>query len=101
MAIKDYDATAVLSHLHRADGSATYSSHGYTIIAAVNGPTEALRRDELPEDAAIDVLVRPSAGVPGLSYSPRCRSRTPSLEGSPLYSRSLLSKERESDTWNP
>ncbi|OCK79366.1 hypothetical protein K432DRAFT_405635 [Lepidopterella palustris CBS 459.81] len=54
---------ALLSHLHRADGSATYSEKGYTIIGSVNGPVEVQRRDELPEEAAIDVNVRPAAGI--------------------------------------
>ncbi|OCL12836.1 hypothetical protein AOQ84DRAFT_436733 [Glonium stellatum] len=56
---------AVLSHLHRADGSATYSQNGYTIIGAVNGPVDVQRRDELPEEAAIEVNVRPAVGVGG------------------------------------
>ncbi|RWA14670.1 hypothetical protein EKO27_g428 [Xylaria grammica] len=54
---------ALLSHLHKTDGSATYSFAGYTVIGAVNGPIEAQKRDELPEEAIIDVIVRPSAGV--------------------------------------
>ncbi|KAI9760234.1 MAG: exosome non-catalytic core subunit rrp46 [Geoglossum simile] len=54
-----------LSHLHRADGSATYSQNGYSIIGAVNGPIEVGRRDELPEEAAVDVIVRPAVGVAG------------------------------------
>jgi exosome complex component RRP46 len=54
---------ALLSHLHRADGSATYSQNGYTIIGAVNGPVEVQRRDELPEEAAIEINVRPAVGV--------------------------------------
>ncbi|KAF2646186.1 hypothetical protein P280DRAFT_464426 [Massarina eburnea CBS 473.64] len=54
---------ATLSHLHRADGSATYSHNGYCIIGAVNGPVEVMRRDELPEEATIEVNVRPAAGV--------------------------------------
>ena len=57
--------TAILSHLHRADGSATFSQNGYTVIGAVNGPIEVQRRDELPEEAAVDVIVRPAAGVGG------------------------------------
>lgn len=57
--------TAILSHLYNADGSVTFSQNGYTIIGAVNGPIEVQRRDELPEEAAIDVIVRPAAGVGG------------------------------------
>jgi hypothetical protein len=57
------EPSAILSHLHYTDGSATFSQNGYTIIGAVNGPIEVQRRDELPEEAAIDVIVRPAAGV--------------------------------------
>ena len=56
---------ATLSPLHRADGSAKYSQIGYSVIAAVNGPIEVQRRDELPEEAAVDVAIRPAAGVGG------------------------------------
>lgn len=59
------EPTAILSHLHRADGSATFSQNGYTVIGAVNGPLEVQRRDELPEEAVVDVIVRPAAGVGG------------------------------------
>ena len=59
-----------LSHLHRADGSATYSHNGYQVVGAVNGPVEVMRRDELPEEAAIDVIVRPNAGVGGSIFPP-------------------------------
>lgn len=48
--------------LLRADGSATYTSPLYTILAAVNGPVEVQRRDELPEEAAIEVNIRPVTG---------------------------------------
>jgi len=51
--------------LRRADGSTTISSPLYTVLAAVNGPVEVQRRDELPEEAAIEVNVRPSSGVGG------------------------------------
>lgn len=55
---------ASLHPLDRADGSATYSSpSGYSILAAVNGPVEVQRRDELPEEAHIEVNVRPHEGV--------------------------------------
>ncbi|KAJ1331552.1 exosome complex component RRP46 [Microdochium nivale] len=59
------DPEARMSHLPTADGSATFSYAGYTIVGAVNGPIEVQRRDELPEEAAIDVVVRPAAGVGG------------------------------------
>jgi len=58
-----------LSPLSRADGSATFSQSGYTVIAAVNGPIEVQRRDELPEEAAIEVNIRPAIGV-GSMYFP-------------------------------
>ena len=61
-------ATSALSPLHRADGSATYSQNGYSVIAAVNGPIEVQRRDELPEEATVDVAVRPAAGVGGQDH---------------------------------
>ncbi|KAF1921428.1 hypothetical protein BDU57DRAFT_510235 [Ampelomyces quisqualis] len=52
-----------LTHLNRADGSATYTHNGYSVIGAVNGPIEVQRRDELPEEATIEVNVRPAIGV--------------------------------------
>ncbi|MCJ1396287.1 exosome non-catalytic core subunit rrp46 [Xylographa bjoerkii] len=52
--------------LQRADGSASYSRNGYSVLAAVNGPIEVQRRDEIPEEAAIDVIVRPAAGIGGV-----------------------------------
>ncbi|KAF2279976.1 uncharacterized protein EI97DRAFT_491536 [Westerdykella ornata] len=54
---------ALLSHLNRADGSATYTQNGYSIIGAVNGPLEVQRRDELPSEATVEVNVRPAIGV--------------------------------------
>ncbi|KAB2581131.1 putative exosome complex subunit rrp46 protein [Lasiodiplodia theobromae] len=54
---------ASLSDLRRADGSATFSQNGYSVLCAVNGPLEVQRRDELPEEAAIEVNVRPASGV--------------------------------------
>ncbi|KAH6648500.1 hypothetical protein BKA67DRAFT_661467 [Truncatella angustata] len=60
-----HEPAAILSHLKSADGSATFSYAGYTVIGAVNGPIEVQRRDELPEEAVVDVVVRPAAGVGG------------------------------------
>jgi len=57
--------TVLLSHLHKTDGSATFSQNGYTVIGSVNGPIEVQRRDELAEEAAVDVTIRPAAGVGG------------------------------------
>ncbi|CAO1597730.1 exosome non-catalytic core subunit rrp46 [Xanthoria calcicola] len=56
----------VLSPLAQADGSASYTSNGYSVIAAVNGPVEVQRRDEIPEASAIDVVLRPAVGVGGV-----------------------------------
>ncbi|KAL8942599.1 MAG: hypothetical protein Q9216_001581 [Gyalolechia sp. 2 TL-2023] len=55
--------TITVSPLHRADGSASYSCNGYSVIAAVNGPVEVQRKDEIPEEATIDVVLRPAVGV--------------------------------------
>ena len=52
-----------LNPLTSPDGSSTYTAHGYTVLAAANGPLEVSRRDELPEEAALEVNVRPAAGV--------------------------------------
>ncbi|CAO2655328.1 Nn.00g103920.m01.CDS01 [Neocucurbitaria sp. VM-36] len=66
-----------LTHLNRADGSATYTHLGYSIIGAVNGPIEVQRRDEQPEDATLEVNVRPAVGV----GSPRERHLETLLHG--------------------
>ncbi|MCJ1470663.1 exosome non-catalytic core subunit rrp46 [Pseudocyphellaria aurata] len=58
--------STILAPLDRADGSAAYSYNGFSIIGGINGPVEVQRRDELPEEAAIDVVVRPIAGVGGI-----------------------------------
>ena len=61
------EPTAELSHLLKADGSATFSYGGYAVVASVNGPVEAQRRDENAFEALVDVIVRPAAGVGGRS----------------------------------
>jgi exosome complex component RRP46 len=61
----DSEPAALISHLHRADGSATFSYDGYIIVASVNGPIEAQRRDENADEAVVDVIVRPATGVGG------------------------------------
>ncbi|KAJ3534774.1 hypothetical protein NM208_g7408 [Fusarium decemcellulare] len=59
------EPAAELSHLPKADGSATFSYGGYAVVSAVNGPVEAQRRDENAFEALVDVIVRPAAGVGG------------------------------------
>lgn len=63
-------ATASLSQLNRADGSATYKcpATGYNILSAVNGPVELpARRDALkPEEATVEVFVKPGTTTGGV-----------------------------------
>ena len=63
-------ASSILNPLPKSDGSATYSIHGVSIIGGVNGPVEVQRRDEIAEEAAINVTVRPAAGVGGTLGNP-------------------------------
>ncbi|WYZ34392.1 hypothetical protein EsH8_I_000668 [Colletotrichum jinshuiense] len=63
--VQDTNPQARISHLPRADGSATFSKGGYCVVASVNGPMEVQRRDENPFESVIDVVVRPAAGVGG------------------------------------
>ena len=60
---------ATLPSVQHADGSASYSNNGFTIVATVNGPIEVQRRDELPEEAVVDVVVRPAAAFGGSHIS--------------------------------
>jgi len=56
-------ARATLGYLPQADGSAFFSQGRTQIIASVNGPIEVRPRDELPQEAFVELTVRPSAGV--------------------------------------
>lgn len=58
--------SAQLDSLPKADGSATYSYNGYTIVGSVNGPIEVQRRDELPEEATLEIHIRPAIGIGGV-----------------------------------
>lgn len=62
------DKTRLLS-LNRADGSASCSRNGYSVICAVNGPIEVQRREEMPDEAVIDVVIKPAYGIGSLSTS--------------------------------
>ncbi|KAL8824652.1 MAG: hypothetical protein Q9170_008087 [Blastenia crenularia] len=68
MILVDFDMTNGISAppLHRADGSAICESNGHLVIAAINGPIEVQRKDEIPDEAAIDVALRPAVGVGGV-----------------------------------
>ena len=57
---------ASLSLLPRADGSAAFECGATRIIASVSGPMEVRPRDELPDKAFIEVIVRPAIGVGGI-----------------------------------
>ena len=54
-----------LGALPHTDGSVNYSWHGFEVVGAVNGPIEVQRRDELPEEAFIEVNIRPANGTGG------------------------------------
>lgn len=56
----------VISPLSSTDSSAQITLNGYTILAAVNGPLEVQRRDELPEEALLEVSIRPANGSGGV-----------------------------------
>ena len=57
--------TASFGTIPTANGSVTYNWQGFDIIGAVNGPIEAQRRDEIPEEAFIEVNVRAATGPGG------------------------------------
>lgn len=59
------DPVARLHAYPHADGSASYSQGGITILCTVSGPLEAQRRDELPSEAFLEVNVRPATGTGG------------------------------------
>ncbi|KAJ5761155.1 Exoribonuclease phosphorolytic domain 2 [Penicillium odoratum] len=62
--------TATLSDLNRQDGSASYKcpATGFNVLAGVNGPIELpARRDALkPEEATVEVFVKPGTAVAGV-----------------------------------
>lgn len=81
---------ATFSTLPHADGSATYSWQGYTIHCAVNGPIERQRRDELPEEAYLEVNLRPpsrSGGDPHLTQPIQSKYTDPEYRHSRAHPR--------------
>ena len=54
-----------LKPLHFPDGSSAHNSlqTGHQILASVNGPIEVQRRDELPEEAVLEIHIRPASGL--------------------------------------
>lgn len=59
---------ATLNPLHYPNGSASYTSPtGEQVLASVNGPVEVSRRDiQNPEEATLEVLVKPGVGGSGV-----------------------------------
>lgn len=58
---------AELGALPHADGSVNYSWQSFELVGTVNGPIEVQRRDELPEEAFIEVNIRPANGTGAMS----------------------------------
>ncbi|KAJ8103857.1 ribosomal protein S5 domain 2-type protein [Lipomyces tetrasporus] len=56
-------ATATTAFLYRVDGSASWTVGTAHIIVSVSGPMEVNKRDELPDIATLEIVVRPDVGV--------------------------------------
>ncbi|OWK59655.1 Exosome complex component RRP46 [Lonchura striata] len=55
-----------LGLLSRPDGSAAFLQGDTSVLAGLYGPAEAKISKELPDRAALDVLLRPKVGLPGV-----------------------------------
>ncbi|NXB45930.1 EXOS5 protein, partial [Leucopsar rothschildi] len=55
-----------LGLLSRPDGSATFLQGDTSVLAGLYGPAEARISKELPDRAALEVLLRPKVGLPGV-----------------------------------
>lgn len=51
-------------YLSQVDGSAHYKTSTTTVLCSVTGPIEPKSRQELPTKLALELIVRPSVGVP-------------------------------------
>ncbi|KAK9331328.1 ribosomal protein S5 domain 2-type protein [Lipomyces starkeyi] len=56
-------ASAITSFLYRVDGSASWKIGTAYVVASVSGPMEVNKRDELPDVATLEIVVRPDVGV--------------------------------------
>ncbi|XP_061200456.1 exosome complex component RRP46-like [Neopsephotus bourkii] len=57
--------------LSRPDGSAAFMQGDTSVLAALYGPAEAKGNRELPERAALEVVLRPKVGLPGVGERSR------------------------------
>lgn len=57
--------TVTLGELANVDGSSRISVGSTLVIASVTGPIEPKARQELPTQASLDIIVRPSRGLSG------------------------------------
>ncbi|XP_061299134.1 exosome complex component RRP46-like [Pezoporus flaviventris] len=60
-----------LGLLSRPDGSAAFLQGDTSVLAALYGPAEAKGNRELPERVALEVLLRPKVGLPGVGERSR------------------------------
>ncbi|KAK9240211.1 ribosomal protein S5 domain 2-type protein [Lipomyces kononenkoae] len=56
-------ASAKTSFLYRVDGSASWTVGTANVIVSVSGPIEVNKREELPDVATVEIVVRPGTGV--------------------------------------
>lgn len=53
-----------LGYLSQVDGSVRYQNKNSTVICGITGPIEPKARQELPTELALEINIRPTAGVP-------------------------------------
>lgn len=58
------DLVIETGYLSQVDGSAHYKTSTTTVLCSVTGPIEPKSRQELPTKLALELIVRPSVGVP-------------------------------------
>lgn len=60
--LSDY-ATCQIGILHRADGSASWTTNSAQAVSSVTGPIEVRIRDELLGEATLEINVQPASGL--------------------------------------